>query len=296
MENEKASGYLSIVLHGHLPFVRHPEHPVFLEENWLFEAMHECYIPLLRMMDRLASDGVEFRLTLSLSPTLCEMLADELLMERFDRHVDNLVSLCEKEILRTEDNEDLNRLARMYHERFVATREHFNNVYARNLIGAFRYHQDSGGLEIITCAATHAFLPLVRSPRCVRAQIRMGANSYRRHFERDPAGIWLPECAYVHGLDQELAAEGIRYFFLDSHGLLFGVPRPKYGNFAPVYCRTNVAAFARDIESSKQVWSAETGYPGDPDYREFYRDLGYDAEEEYIAPHIHPDGFRHDIG
>ena len=69
-------GYLSIVLHAHLPFIRHPEYPDFLEEDWLFEAMTETYIPLLRMMRRLCDDKIYFRLTMSLTPPLCEMLAD----------------------------------------------------------------------------------------------------------------------------------------------------------------------------------------------------------------------------
>ena len=47
--------HLALVLHAHLPFVRHPEHDEFLEEDWLFEAITETYIPLIGMMERLAS-------------------------------------------------------------------------------------------------------------------------------------------------------------------------------------------------------------------------------------------------
>lgn len=47
------TGYLSIVLHAHLPYVRHPEYEEFLEEDWLFEAITETYIPLLRMYENL---------------------------------------------------------------------------------------------------------------------------------------------------------------------------------------------------------------------------------------------------
>ena len=77
------AGYLSLVLHAHLPFVRHPEHPKFLEEDWLYEAIGETYIPLARMMERLLHDGVTFRLTMTMSPPLCEMLSDPLLKERW---------------------------------------------------------------------------------------------------------------------------------------------------------------------------------------------------------------------
>ncbi|MCM8789567.1 MAG: DUF1957 domain-containing protein, partial [Candidatus Omnitrophica bacterium] len=79
--------------------------------------------------------------------------------------------------------------------------------------------------------------------------------------------------------------------------VLHGTPRPKYGIFAPVYCRgTGVACFGRDLESSKQVWSSIDGYPGDYNYREFYRDIGFDLEYDYIRPYIHPDGVRINTG
>ena len=75
-------GFLSIILHAHLPYVRHPEHESFFEENWLFEAITECYIPLIGVLDRLQNDKVPYRLTLSLSPPLISMLRDELLQTR----------------------------------------------------------------------------------------------------------------------------------------------------------------------------------------------------------------------
>jgi 1,4-alpha-glucan branching enzyme len=116
------------------------------------------------------------------------------------------------------------------------------------------------------------------------------------HFGRDPRGIWLPECGYAPGIDRYLAAENIRYFFVDSHALANAVPRPRRGVYAPVYTPSGVAAFARDSESSMQVWSAEHGYPGDPVYREFYRDIGYDADYDYIRPYIQPTGDRKNVG
>ncbi|MFN2597833.1 MAG: 1,4-alpha-glucan branching protein domain-containing protein, partial [Pyrinomonadaceae bacterium] len=75
-----------------------------------------------------------------------------------------------------------------------------------------------------------------------------------------------------------------------------GEPRPRYGVHAPVRVESGVAAFARDLESSEQVWSANVGYPGDPAYREFYRDLGWDAPLEYLRPHLSPDARRRDLG
>ena len=290
-------GYLSIVFHSHLPFVRHPEHPEFLEEDWLFEAITETYIPLIDIFERLIHDRVPFRITLSITPTLAAMLSDPLLQRRYLHHIERLIELAEKEIHRTRTQPEFHSLARMYFEQFKNARATFADRYRGNLLSAFRAFQDEGVVELITSAATHGFLPLMAvNPNAVRAQIEIGAREYLRHFGRRPRGIWLPECGYYPGLDAHLAAAGIRFFLVDSHGLLHATPRPKYGVYAPIYCRSKVAAFARDIESSKQVWSAEQGYPGDFVYRDFYRDVGFDLDFNYIKPYIHQDGIRISTG
>ena len=95
-----ASASFALILHAHLPFVRHPEHENFLEEDWLFEAITETYLPLLRMMRRLVDEGVAFKLTMSLTPTLCAMLRDELLQQRYLRHLERLIGLARQEIER----------------------------------------------------------------------------------------------------------------------------------------------------------------------------------------------------
>ena len=94
-------GYLSIILHAHLPFVRHPEHDRFLEESWLFEAVTETYLPILQILESWQIDQINAKITLSLSPTLCAMLLDPLLRSRYERHLDGLIDLADKEIHRT---------------------------------------------------------------------------------------------------------------------------------------------------------------------------------------------------
>src|SRR3954462_13058795 len=100
-------GQFALILHAHLPFVRHPEHEHFLEEEWLFEAITETYIPLLRMMERLAAEGVPFKLALSITPPLCAMLRDELLRRRYVEHLERLIGLMERECDRTQDDPPL---------------------------------------------------------------------------------------------------------------------------------------------------------------------------------------------
>lgn len=294
MGNEK--GYLALVLHAHLPFIKHPEYPDFLEEDWFYEAMVETYIPLLNVFENLTEEGIDFRLTMSLTPPLCNMMSDPLLIDRFSHYLNQRVELSEKELTRTSGTE-FEGVARMYFNKFRRYKELFENRYHRHVLEGFKKFQDMGKLEIITCCATHGYLPLMVHKESVNAQIKIAAQDYRSRFGKNPRGIWLAECAYNPGDDKFLRDEGIRFFFTESHGILHGTPRPKYGIYAPVYCpQTGVAAFARDMESAQQVWSAESGYPGDARYREFYRDLGYDLDYDYIKPYLHSDGVRRNIG
>ncbi|OJH38112.1 glycoside hydrolase family 57 protein [Cystobacter ferrugineus] len=290
-------GSLAIILHAHLPFVRHPEYENFLEEDWLYEAISETYLPLLLVFDRLAEEDVPFRLTLTLTPTLVTMLRDELLMSRYAQRLERLCELGAREVHRTRNDPVFGRLARFHRDHFESLRQAFHERYKRDLVGAFRRLQDAGHLEIITCNATHGFLPLMQqTPEAVRAQISVAASHYRLTFGRDAPGIWLAECGYFPGVEKFLAAERIRYFFVDTHGLTDATPRPLNGPFAPIYTEAGVAAYARDPESSQQVWSAERGYPGDPHYREFYRDIGWDLELDYVRPYIQPTGDRKNTG
>jgi 1,4-alpha-glucan branching enzyme len=291
-------GYLCLVLHAHLPYVRHPEYDDFLEEDWLYEAITETYIPLLEVFDGLERDGVDWRLTMSVTPTLAAMLSDPLLQYRYVRHLDNLISLSGKEIERTRWQPEFHHLALMYHHRFQRARHVFVTQYNNNLLNGFKRFFDAGKLELITCAATHGFLPLMTvNWNAVRAQIEIGCREFARHFGKRPQGIWLPECGYTPGVDSLLKDAGIRYFFMDTHGVLFAEPRPKFGIYAPILCPdSGVAALGRDSESSKQVWSAVEGYPGDYLYRDFYRDVGFDLDYEYLRPHLHQSGIRSHLG
>jgi len=288
-------GYFLLQLHAHLPFVRHPEYPDFLEEDWFFEAVIETYIPLLLMMERFLDEGVDFGISMSVTPPLAAMLSDPLLQSRCYFRICSLLELANKEIHRTKNLPQFAAVAKMYADDLQKAKNYWEK-YHGNLIEGFKKIQDTGKLEIITCGATHGFLPLKINKTSARAQVRAAASEHERLFGRRPKGIWLPECAYADGVDAELKKEGINFFFLEAHGILYSTPRPKYGVFAPVYTPSGVAAFGRDLETAQQVWSAETGYPGDPDYREFYRDLGYDLEYDYIRPYLHSDGVRRNIG
>lgn len=291
-------GQIMFVLHAHLPFVHHPEYPFFLEEQWLFEAITETYIPLLRMFKELEKDKVPVKLTMSITPPLMEMLANLDLQNKYEKHLEKLIELSKKEVNRTQSEHPAkNKLAKFYLNFFEETLHIFRDIYNKNILNGFKEFFSKGLLDIITCNATHGYLPFMEQyPQAIRAQLEHAVKTYEKYINVKPRGIWLAECAYFPGLDRYLAEYGIEYFFVDSHALWYADERPRYGVYRPVITPNNVFAFARDPESSEQVWSAQIGYPGDSRYREFYRDVGFDREFEYIKPYIDPSGVRINTG
>ena len=276
-------GYFALVLHAHLPFVRHPEHERFLEEDWYFEALTETYLPLLDVFEGLARHGIHFRVTLSLTPTLLSMMTDPLLAQRYVRYLDERLEALAGERARTAHDPNFHPVVLFYTERYERLRRRFVDHDRHDVTVAFRRLLEQGYLDILTCGATHGYLPLLAvNEESLYAQLSMALRTHTRILGRRPRGIWLPECGYKPGLDRILREFGLDYFFVDSHGILNADPRPKYGVHRPIRTPGGPAAFGRDYESSKQVWSADEGYPGDPVYRDFYRDAGFDVH----APHM----------
>jgi len=168
-------GYVSFVLHAHLPFVHHPESDNYLEEEWLFEAISETYIPFLINFKKLEEEKVDFRVTMSLTPPLLSMLASPLLQNKYINYLYKHIELCEKEVLRTKNNERLNQLSRYYLDRYNSDLHIFKNVYKCNLIEGFKHFQDIGVLEIITCRSntpdTFLFYMLTKKQFVLKLQL-----------------------------------------------------------------------------------------------------------------------------
>jgi len=306
-------GHVVFVLHTHLPWViGHGGWPH--GQDWLHEAIAECYVPLLRMCDRLVADGVRPNLTIGITPVLAEMLTSPRLRDDFIAYCDRRIALAEAD--RKEFHEhgayEAARLAANWADFYASALHDFLQTYKADVIGALRRLQKDGHVEIVTSAATHGYLPLLGTDESVAAQVRAGVASYRRHFGRPPRGIWLPECAYRPastwsrpagarkrwkrpGLEKVLAASALEYFFVDTHLVAGGTPLGTYedriADHPPLQShkgtkaspndvhevlagRARVAVLARDPRSSTQVWSADYGYPGDGVYLEFHKRKG----------------------
>lgn len=280
-------GNIQLLLHAHLPFIRHPEHESFLEETWLFEAISESYTPLLRMLNRLDADNIPAGLTISFSPSLTAMLKDELLQNRYIKYLEKLIELGEREVERTANDPAFNPLASMYLDLFRNNLEFFTDELQNDLLSGFDYHQKKGNIEVITSPGTYPFLPFYEQyPANIHAHIEAALDSHREVFNKPSKGIWLPECGYYPGLEEILREHSLEYFYLEAHGILFADNCPKSGTYAPVKTPSGLYAFARDVASVNRVWSDIDGYPGEIAYRDFYRDIGHDLDFDYIKPYI----------
>ncbi len=232
-----AQGAFTLVLHAHHPYMRLSGRWYHTEE-WIHEAILETYLPLLETLYDLMQDGVSFRLTLGLSPILAEQLADPLVLDHFARYLDERIAAAQDDMRYFEKdayNEHLRYLAEWYRDNLQRLKAAFTERFERSLIGAFKRLQDEGLLEIITTAATHAYLPLLSRDSSLNGQIKTAIASYRRLFGREPPGFWLPEYGYRPaqvsetgeqrpGIEQALADNEISSFFADSHTLTGGTP------------------------------------------------------------------------
>jgi len=268
--NKNFLGYLAIVLHAHLPYVRKNEKNS-LEEDWLFQAILECYIPLLQSIESSKKENpLNTKLTISLSPTLLSMLDNKQIQETFPCWIKTRKAFL-SDLPQKEKN------ASAFLMRNINDKFSYWQGCSGNLIEKFRALNKSGNLDILTCAATHGYLPILReNPETVKGQIHTAIRNHESFFETKPLGIWLPECAYYENLDEILFNSGIRYAILDGHGILNATPRPRYGVYAPICSKKGVAFFGRDSESTLPVWSAKDGFPGNKVYREFHKDLGWE--------------------
>lgn len=288
-----AKNTVNFILHAHMPFVRHPEYSRYLEEDWLFESMNESYLPILRMLKDLNKNNVDYKLTLCISPTLLAMLQDEMLQQRFVNYLKLHEKLGIHEVSRcNKEEKEAVEMAKVYLKNIQMNKDDFENLYKRNIITGFKDLYESGHVDLIASVASNAFLPLYQDyPIAVNAQVILGIQAFVDAFGNKPQGFWLPECGYYPGLDKILAKQGIKYVPAASQAVLFSKDRCDTGVFRPVKSAENIVFFPRDYQLTSLVWSDE-GYPSDPVYREFYRDIGYDLDLDYMRPYIHEPDVR----
>lgn len=277
----------ALVLHGHIPYCRKSgTWPA--GEEWLHEAILEVYLPVHRVLDSLASRGLPVNVNIEFNPVLLEQLADGYMQDRFVAYVEDLIARADRDIDRFRDQPRLQQVATRYHDDFTSLLVHYRDTLHRDVIGGYRRLQEEGHVELFTSAATHGFLPLLKQDSSIRAQLRTGVDTFKKHFGRAPAGCWLPECAFRPmvqeggttrpGIDHWLRDAGLRYIIVNHSGIdAAKLTRASPGgvSYTSTYesyklAGTGIHVFGRNYATSEKVWSAATGYPGNPVYREFH--------------------------
>ncbi|MEN0060978.1 MAG: 1,4-alpha-glucan branching protein domain-containing protein [Myxococcota bacterium] len=312
------SGSFCLVLHGHLPWVLH--HGRWPHgEDWLFEAVSETWLPMIELLDQCREEGLLPRFTIGLTPILLEQLASPRLREGLPPWLEEQAERGRRDRaeFESEGQGHMAWLATRWTERFERLLARFEQA-DRDIIGEMRRASDEGLIELLTSNATHGYHPLLTHDACGRAQVRAGVATSNRHLGKAPRGMWLPECAYrpprgfwppaIHGDERwaqgtgsMVAAEGIRYFVVDSHLLHHATPQavlvgqraqavgPEQAGWDHLRGWNHVlqphrlveqerlldvSVFARSPSVSEQVWSGAVGYPGDGRYLEFHKRRG----------------------
>jgi 1,4-alpha-glucan branching enzyme len=291
------TGSTTFVLHTHLPYCRLAGKWPHGEE-WIHEAMLECYLPLVQTFRRLATDvRGPLGVTINVTPILAEQLGDPTVIEHFRAYIAGRVERARSDVRRFGSSGLRGATAAFHAGRYEATRAFFEDTLRGDVLGGLASLEAAGHLEIATSAATHGYLPLLVDEDAIRFQVKTGVESHRRNFGRAPRSFWLPECAYRPGLENDLEEAGIKVFFVETHLITGGVARGKavrdvVGPYdlptidpTPIELparplttfqayrvgTSHVSVIGRNERTGKQVWSAAHGYPGDPAYREFHK-------------------------
>lgn len=291
------NGTATFVLHTHLPYCRLAGRWPHGEE-WIHEALLECYLPLLKVFRTLSAavDG-SLGVTINMTPILAEQLQDPLIQQHFRDYLGERLQRASADVARFPAGSQLQQTAAFHLQRYSQTEDLWNAI-SGNFGAALSELEASGHLEIASSAATHGYLPLLADDAAVRFQVETGVRSHVRNFGRPPRSFWLPECAYRPGLERFLEDAGIKAFFVETHLVAGGTARGKtLGGMVGPYPETSdslrrpaavgphlgttfrpywvgeskVAVMARNEQTGLQVWSAANGYPGDGAYREFHK-------------------------
>ncbi len=317
-------GRFLLCLHSHMPYVlSHGKSPH--GTDWINESAAECYLPLLHGLDRLHKEGIKAHWTVNLTPILVEQLEDPEFKSGFEGYCESKIdaALSDQKRFDAEGPMWMAGLAEFWKRRYARSLDEFRNRWGRSIIEGFKFFQDNGSIEIITCGATHGYLPLLGTDESCSAQVKLGVESYKKYFGRQPRGIWLPECAYRpaydwkapvgqnevawprRGVEEYLAENGLEYFFVDSHMIRGGEPLGTYAaNFpqlAEMFARSKkMFTPPEEFRSEYEHYALPNGevcYARDPQttVKVWSGETGYPGDEWYLEFHkqLYPGRLRY---
>ena len=317
-------GRFLLCLHSHMPYVlSHGKSPH--GTDWINESAAECYLPILNALDRLEKEGIHPNWTINITPILAEQLADESFKNEFEEYCQSKIdaAVADQRQFEVEGPLWMQGLAGFWQRQYTRALVEFKHKWGRSILDGFKHFQEIGSIEIITCGATHGYMPLLGTDESCSAQIELGVETYKRHFGRKPRGIWLPECAYRprydwkspvgtdvvswprKGVEEFLAENEIEYFFVDSHMIRGGEPLGTYA--------ANFPQLAELFERSKRNFQEQIGYRSEYEHYDLINGVtcmardphttvkvwsgesGYPGDEHYLEFHkqLYPGRLRY---
>lgn len=266
------------------------------EMNSVFEAISNCYIPLLNMFSQLEKNGVNFKISLVITPILCTLLSDPVVQNQYVAWLDNRIALGNKELLRCAGNESLLENIKLALEKNQEAKLDFVKVYSHDLLKAFADWKRRGFVELLATAGTEAFLPHYSDiEEVLNAQVETGLKAYKHFFDDAPSGFWLPQMGYSSGLEKILRSYGLEYTVLDAQSVLFSDSAPTSGIFEPLAFENSLGIVARSNEIDDLIFS-ENGYVSGCVYREKSRDIGFYLASEKLQPLLRQGSSRFTTG
>ena len=267
---------LVINLVAHRCFIRHLEEEKLPQNELLFSAISNTYLPLLNMFANLEAEGIPFKVNMVVTPTLATMLADPVIQQQYIEWENKLISLGQAELGRYQKDSVQYKLAERYLNNEIKNLKDFQETFNQDILSKISYYADKGCIELMATAATCAFFPhYMDIPEALQAQIETGLQVHKKYFGLAPEGFWIPYMSYAPGIEHLIRPYGFSYSILDTHGILFATPKPEAGIFAPVRCRNSLAFFGRTNEDLNL-------FRGKKIYRNQDRDLGFEAERDYL--------------
>lgn len=243
--------------------------------EWVLKNCLDSWLPLLRVFKTLASDDIDFQVSLNISPPVAYTLSHPRFQDYMSRYLDRTMAHIKSQIQIMKSRLDAQEYiwaGERYLADIKALAQFYNHDLGKDIIGAYRTLSNDGYLELSTCTATHGMAGLLQStPDALNTQIQIAKQAHNRIFGDDPKGIWLAENSYFPGVEKILEKHQLHYFFVEAEAILNGSVLPSEEEYNPVLIPgAQVCAFGRSRLGRVQVWDAKIGYAGHPDFREYH--------------------------
>ena len=249
-------GEFALVLHTHLPHLKgHGVWPV--GEEWLFQAWAGSWLPVTRVLERLADDGHRDVLSLGVTPLAAHQVRDPRLARDLGTWLAGQMWRSEEQRWHTHMGPEVVELATFYWRHFADLLAYHEDVEARGgLTAVWADLAARGVVQLVGGPATHPYLPLVADPALVDAQLAIGLADQAGWAPSPATGLWAPEMGYrpagpvadptadplhvdgygtptlprrgaaLPGLEEHYAAHGIDHMLIDTATLWAADGRP----------------------------------------------------------------------